>query len=99
MSEKQKIINDIYFDRAGFGSKATTLKDAKAKEPSIRMEDVEEFFRKNVEVKKKARGENSFMPPEPFYEYQLDVVFFISRDDMEIFEKFKSWSGINRYNH
>ena len=31
MSEKQNIINDIYFDRAGFGSKATTLKDAKQK--------------------------------------------------------------------
>ena len=98
MSEKQNIINDIYFDRAGFGSKATTLKDAKAKDPSIRMEDVEEFFRKNVEVKKKARGENSFIPPESYHEYQLDL-FFISRDDMEIFEKFKSWNGINRYIH
>ena len=85
MSEKQNIINDIYFDRAGFGSKATTLKDAKAKDPSIRMEDVEEFFRKNVEVKKKTRGENSFIPPEPYHEYQLDL-FFISRDDMEIFD-------------
>ena len=32
MSEsKQKIINDIYFDRAGFGSKSNTLKDAKEK--------------------------------------------------------------------
>lgn len=28
---KQKIINDIYFDRFGFGSRATTLKDAKEK--------------------------------------------------------------------
>ena len=85
---KQKIINDIYFDRAGFGSKATTLKDARAKDPSIRMEDVDEFFRKNVEVRRKARGENSFIPPEPYYEYQLDL-FFISKDDIENFQKFR----------
>ena len=28
-TNKQKIINDIYFDRSGFGSRATTLKDAR----------------------------------------------------------------------
>ena len=35
MSSKKKIINDIYFDRAGFGSKATTLKDAREKDTRI----------------------------------------------------------------
>ena len=45
-SDKQKIINDIYFDRAGFGSRQTTLKDAKAKDKTITMKDVEEFFKK-----------------------------------------------------
>ena len=43
---KQKIINDIYFDRAGFGSRKTTLEDAKKKDPTIKMADVEEFFKK-----------------------------------------------------
>ena len=33
---KQKIINDIYFDRAGFGSKITTLEDAKKKDSTIK---------------------------------------------------------------
>jgi hypothetical protein len=33
---KQKIINDIYYDRSGFGSKQTTLKDAKKKDPTIK---------------------------------------------------------------
>ena len=51
MADKQKIINDIYFDRAGFGSKANTLKDAREKDKSITMADVEKFFRENVEVK------------------------------------------------
>ena len=31
MSDKQKIINDIYFDRSGYGSKKTTLDDARKK--------------------------------------------------------------------
>ena len=44
MSDKQKIINDIYFDRSGYGSKATTLKDARQKDKSITMDDVNEFF-------------------------------------------------------
>ena len=52
MSDKQKIINDIYFDRSGYGSKATTLKDARQKDKTINMDDVNEFFRKNVEIKK-----------------------------------------------
>ena len=29
MSDKQKIINDIYLDRSGYGSKKTTLDDAR----------------------------------------------------------------------
>jgi hypothetical protein len=49
---KQEIIGNIYFDKSGFGSKNTTLKDAKEKDKSITMKDVEEFFKKNVEIKK-----------------------------------------------
>ena len=45
-SNKQKIINDIYFDRSGFGSRAPTLKDAREKDKSITKEDVEEFLGK-----------------------------------------------------
>ena len=56
---KQKIIAEIYFDRAGFGNRATTLKDAKAKDKTITKEDIDEFFRKNVEIKKKQRGSNN----------------------------------------
>ena len=41
---KQKIISDIYFDRSGYGSKATTLKDAREKDKTITMKDVVFFF-------------------------------------------------------
>ena len=43
---KQKIISDIYFDRAGFQSKANTLKDAREKDKNIKMSDVEQFLKK-----------------------------------------------------
>ena len=41
---KQTIISDIYFDRSGYGSKATTLKDAREKDKTIAMKDVEYFL-------------------------------------------------------
>ena len=44
MSEKQKIINDVYFDRAGFGSRQRTLTEARQKDKTITMDDVNEFF-------------------------------------------------------
>lgn len=50
MSSKQELIANIYYDRAGYGSKNATLKDAREKDKSITKADVEEFFRKNVEI-------------------------------------------------
>ena len=75
MSSKQDIIRSIYFDRSGFGSRATTLKDSKEKDASITKDDVEEFFTKNVEEKRKMRGENSYIPPHSFFEFQFDLFF------------------------
>ena len=46
MSDKQKIISDIYFDRADFQSKSNTLKVAREKDKTITMKDVEHFFKK-----------------------------------------------------
>ena len=82
MTSKQDIISNIYYDRSGFGSRATTLQDAKKKDATITKEDVEEFFRKNVEEKRKPRGENSFVAPHAHWEYQVDL-FFISSKDLE----------------
>ena len=89
MSDKQKIINDIYFDRSGYGSKATTLKDAREKDKTITMDDVNEFFRKNVEIKRKPRGTNSFVAPHNNHTYQIDL-FFISKDDIETTQKVRA---------
>ena len=60
-SSKQKIIHDIYFDRSSFSSEAKTFKDAKERDKTITAKDVEDFFKKNVEMKRKPRGFNSFV--------------------------------------
>ena len=81
MADKQKIIADIYFDPSGFGSKALTLKDAKAKDATITRSDVEKFFKENVDEKRKPRGMNSFVAPHNNHTFQMDL-FFISQSDM-----------------
>ena len=97
MSEKQKIINDVYFDRAGFGSKSRTLEEAREKDKTITMSDINEFFRKNVDQKRKPVGSNSFVAPHSAYEYQMDLFFINDLKDqkfrvgmlmIDIFDKF-----------
>ena len=86
---KDDVIKNIYFDRSGFGSVATTFKDAKAKEPSITLNDVKEWFRKNVEQKRKQRGTNSFVAPFNNHTYQVDI-FFVGKTDFENTQKFRA---------
>ena len=86
---KDDIIKNIYFDRSGFGSVATTFKDAKTKEPSITLNDVKEWFRKNVEQKRKQRGTNSFVAPFNNHTYQVDI-FFMGKTDFENTQKFRA---------
>ena len=85
---KQNIISDIYFDRSGYGSKATTLKDAREQDKTITMKDVEQFFRKNVEIKAKPRGYNSFTAPHNNHTYQIDL-FFVGYYDFDEEQKFR----------
>ena len=91
MSDKQKIISDIYNDPSGFGSKAVTLADARKKDKTITMDDVNQFFSNNVEVKKLPRGQNSFVAPNANYQYQLDL-FFMGKEDFE--NKQKTRNGL-----
>ena len=75
--DKQKIISDIYYDKSGYGSKGITLKDARQKDKTITMSDVNEFFENNIEEKRKMRGQNSFVAPHAFWEFQLDLLLFL----------------------
>ena len=46
------------------------------------MQDVEEFFKNNIEEKRKPRGQNSFVAPYANHTFQVDL-FFISKKDLE----------------
>ncbi len=83
--EKDKLINDIYFEESGYGSVKTTYADARLKNNKITLKYVQEWFTKNVGNKKQPGGSNSFVAPGAFYEFQIDL-FFIN--DLEE-QKFK----------
>ena len=72
---KNEIISKIYYDPAGFGSVKQTYLEARAKDPSIKYEDVKKWLHKEVEQKKQLKGYNSFIANEPKEEYQIDLFF------------------------
>ncbi len=72
---KQAIINKIYFDKSGYGSIKRTFDDARKLDKTITINDIKQFYKNNVEQKKQLKGYNSFIPPYPYYEYQLDLFF------------------------
>ena len=74
-ASKQDFINNVYYDKGGFGSKNRALQEARKKDNTITIHDINEFFRKNVEQKAKPRGQNSFVAPNAYYEFQIDLFF------------------------
>ena len=72
---KNEIISKIYHDPSGFSSIKTTLDDARKVDKTITIEDVKDWFSKNVEKKNQLKGMNSFVAPHPYYEYQLDLFY------------------------
>ena len=49
------------------------------------MSDVNEFFKNNIEEKRQPRGQNSFVAPHAFWEFQLDL---FSKNDLDT-QKFR----------
>ena len=73
---KDTIIKNIYYDRAGYGSIQKTYKEAKDKESSVTLKNVKDWFQKNIERTKQLKGYNSFINNEAFEEFQVDIAFF-----------------------
>ena len=77
MDSKNKIIEKVYYDPGGFGSIASTLKDAKKYDKSITYDDVKKWkYSQDFGQKAKMRGMNSFIADAPREEYQMDLFFF-----------------------
>jgi hypothetical protein len=78
--DKDALISKVYYDPAGYGSVATTYKDAKKRDASITLSDVKEWFGKNVERRIGYRGFNSYINEKPFQQFQADLFFFNEPD-------------------
>ena len=65
----------MHYDPSGFGSIQATLKDARAKDKTITLNDVKAWLEINVERKTNLKGYNSFVANEPFEEFQVDPCF------------------------
>jgi hypothetical protein len=70
------LINNIYDDPAGYGSITSTFKEAFQTYKAITLNYVKQWFKSNLEATKQVKGSNSFVAPYPYYEYQLDLMFF-----------------------
>lgn len=84
--EKDNIISKVYYDPLGYGSNTNTLKDARKIDSTITMQDVIDWKAKNLDKTKSYRGYNSFIPKEPYDQYQVDLFFM---NDMEEPQDFK----------
>ena len=72
---KDKIINDVYYNESGYGSIAATHQDSKKVDNTITLKYVRDWFNRRIEKTSQPKGMNSFVAPEPFYEFQLGLFF------------------------
>ena len=73
---KDEIISNVYYNLdSGYGSIQATHKKAKEEDPTITLDDVKTFLKKqpNNQIKN-YRGSNSYTAPFARYEYQIDIM-------------------------
>ena len=70
------ISHKVYHDPAGYGSITSTFTDAFKQDKTITLNTVEQWFKSTLEPTKQVKCSNSFVAPYPYYEYQLDLMFF-----------------------
>jgi hypothetical protein len=82
--DKFKIIHDIYYEPAGYGSVKNTWLDAKKKDPTITLNIVKQWFDKNIPKNDQVKGYNSFVAPHAYYEFQMDLFFINEGENQNI---------------
>ena len=61
-----------------------TYEDAREKESTITLQNVRDWFAKNVERKKQLKGYNSFINDGAYEEFQVDLAFFKVKEELDI---------------
>ena len=79
--DKNTTIAQVYGEF--FGSVADTLRDARKKDPSIKLQDVKDWFAKNFVRKTNLRGYNSYVANYAHQEYQIDLFFINDLEDQD----------------
>ena len=74
MPTKNEIIKEVY--NREFGSAKETLKDAKEKDPTITLKDVQAWREKFIPRKAPLRGFNSYVAPGPKHQFQVDLFMY-----------------------
>ena len=78
------IISKIYFEPSGYGSIQSTFKDANKIDKTIKLDNVKEWFKSNVEQKTKYSGQNSYVAQKPYEEYQVDLFFINDLENQKV---------------
>jgi hypothetical protein len=73
MTKFDGLIKKIYYDSAGFGTVQETYKDVKKLDSTITINNVRDWYERNIERKKQLRGFNSYISKGPRDEYEVDL--------------------------
>ena len=77
-------IEKVYYNNeTGYQNLRETWKAAKLLDKSIRENDVKKWKATLEAQKKQVSGYNSFIPPKPYEEFQIDLLFFTKEGEAE----------------
>ena len=75
MSEKDSLLKKLYYNELGYQSINNLYKEAKKEDNTMTLNYVRDWYQHFKTIKTQLKGQNSFIAPEPYYEYQLDLFF------------------------
>ena len=77
---KDQMISNVYYDvQDDYGSVKNTFEQARQKDKSITLEDVQKWMKQQPNKQRKAyRGSNSYTAPFARYEYQIDIMDMVN---------------------
>ena len=73
---KDEIIEKVYYDKSGYGSRGKTLADARHIDKTITYNDVKDWFDKNLETKRQLKGQHSFIANHAYQEFDMYIKLF-----------------------
>ena len=74
-NNKDELLKNLYYHELGYQSISHLFKDAKKIDNNITLAYVKDWYNYFNETKKQLRGQNSYIAPQPYWEYQVDLFF------------------------